>query len=110
MGLLRGRRDAGGLKYRMREKLFAIGDDYWIENDAGERVFKVNGKALRIRDTFIIEDASGTEPLRVQEKKRKPLPWRGKRLNSGSCSTLGGASVTGQTTTANSPQCRRSDS
>jgi uncharacterized protein YxjI len=53
----------------MREKLFAIGDDYWIENDEGERVFKVNGKALRIRDTFIIEDPSGTELFKVQEKK-----------------------------------------
>jgi uncharacterized protein YxjI len=53
----------------MREKLFAIGDDYWIENDQGEGVFKVNGKALRIRDTFIIEDPSGTELFKVQEKK-----------------------------------------
>jgi uncharacterized protein YxjI len=69
MGLLRGRRDEGGTKYRMREKMFSIGDDYWIENDAGERVFKVNGKALRIRDTFIIEDPAGTELFKVQEKK-----------------------------------------
>jgi uncharacterized protein YxjI len=44
MPLLRGRRDDGGTKYRMREKLFAIGDDYWIETDSGERAFKVNGK------------------------------------------------------------------
>jgi len=28
MPLLRGRRDDGGTKYQMREKLFAIGDDY----------------------------------------------------------------------------------
>jgi uncharacterized protein YxjI len=69
MGLLRGRNDDEGTKYRMREKLFAIGDDYWIENDAGERVFKVNGKALRVRDTFIIEDPSGAELFKVQEKK-----------------------------------------
>jgi uncharacterized protein YxjI len=69
MGLLRGRRDEGGTKYRMREKMFSIGDDYWIENDAGERVFKVNGKALRIRVTFIIEDPAGTELFKVQEKK-----------------------------------------
>jgi uncharacterized protein YxjI len=32
MPLLRGRRDRnGGTKYRMREKMFSIGDDYWIE-------------------------------------------------------------------------------
>jgi uncharacterized protein YxjI len=69
MPLLRGRRDDGGTKYRMREKLFAIGDDYWIENEAGERAFKVDGKALRIRDTLVLEDPSGAELFTVQEKK-----------------------------------------
>jgi uncharacterized protein YxjI len=69
MGLLRGRNDDGGTKYRMREKLFAIGDDYWIENDEGQRAFKVDGKALRIRDTFVLEDASGDELFSIQEKK-----------------------------------------
>jgi uncharacterized protein YxjI len=53
----------------MREKLFAIGDDFWIENEAGERAFKVNGKALRIRDTLVFEDPSGAELFSVQEKK-----------------------------------------
>ena len=69
MPLLRGRRDDGGTKYRMREKLFAIGDDYWIENEAGERAFKVDGKALRVRDTLVLEDTSGAELFTVQEKK-----------------------------------------
>jgi uncharacterized protein YxjI len=69
MPLLRGRRDDGRTKYRMREKLFAIGDDFWIENEAGERVFKVDGKALRVRDTLKLEDPSGAELYTVQEKK-----------------------------------------
>jgi len=69
MGLLRGRHDDDGTKYQMREKMFAIGDDFWIENEAGERAFKVNGKALRIRDTLVLEDASGAELLTIQEKK-----------------------------------------
>jgi uncharacterized protein YxjI len=69
MPLLRGRRDDGGTKYRMREKLFAIGDDFWIEDGDGERVFKVDGKALRFRDTLVLEDRSGTELFKVQEKK-----------------------------------------
>jgi uncharacterized protein YxjI len=69
MPLLRGRRDDGGTKYRMREKLFAIGDDYWIENEQGDRSFKVDGKALRIRDTLVLEDSSGSELFTVQEKK-----------------------------------------
>ena len=67
MGLLR-RRGPEGTRYTMREKMFAIGDDFWIEKD-GERAFKVNGKALRIRDTFVLESPSGEELLTIQEKK-----------------------------------------
>ena len=70
MGLLRGRGGVDGTKYRMREKMFAIGDDFWIENEDGERAFKVDGKALRIRDTLVLEDAaSGAELYTIQEKK-----------------------------------------
>ena len=69
MPLLRGRRDDGGTKYQMREKLFAIGDDYWIETDDGERVFKVNGKAFRIRDTLVLETPGGDALFTIQEKK-----------------------------------------
>ena len=65
---LRGQGDQGGTKYRMREKVFAIGDDYWVENDAGERAFKVDGKVLRLRDTFVLEDPSGAELYKVQKK------------------------------------------
>ena len=53
----------------MREKLLSIGDDYWIENDQGERAYKVDGKALRVRKTFVLEDASGGEVARIQERK-----------------------------------------
>jgi uncharacterized protein YxjI len=69
MPLLRGRRDDGGTRYQMREKLFAIGDDFWIENGDGERAFKVNGKALRIRDTLVLEGPGGEELFTIQEKK-----------------------------------------
>ena len=53
----------------MREKLLAIGDDFWIENDRGERAYKVNGKAFRLRQTFVLEDTSGDEVARIQERK-----------------------------------------
>jgi uncharacterized protein YxjI len=52
----------------MREKIFAIGDDFWIENEEGERTFKVNGKALRMRSTFILESPSGEELFKIQKK------------------------------------------
>jgi uncharacterized protein YxjI len=69
MPLLRGRREqAGATRYRMQEKLFAIGDDFWIENEAGERVFKVNGKVLRVRDTLVLESPSGEDLYSIQKK------------------------------------------
>jgi hypothetical protein len=58
----------GAMHYRMRQKLVSIGDDYWIENDQGERVFKVDGKALRVRQTLIFEDSHGRELLKIQER------------------------------------------
>ena len=67
MGLLRDRGPSGAV-YTMREKMFAIGDDYWIEKD-GEKAFKVNGKALRIRDTLVLESPGGDELFTMQEKK-----------------------------------------
>jgi uncharacterized protein YxjI len=68
MPLLRRNKGLEGTRYRMREKLFAIGDDFWIETEGGDRAFKVNGKALRIRKTFVIEDPSGDELLKIQKK------------------------------------------
>ena len=62
-------RDLGGPTFRMREKLIAIGDDYWIEDDQGRRAYKVDGKAVRWRETFVLEDTNGEELCKIQEKK-----------------------------------------
>ena len=69
MRRLRDRGGPEGTRYTMREKMFSIGDDSWIETEDGERAFKVDGKALRIRETLIIEGPSGEELLKIQEKK-----------------------------------------
>lgn len=54
--------------YKMRERLISIGDDYWIENEAGERAFFVDGKALRVRETLIIKDVHGNDVYKIREK------------------------------------------
>jgi uncharacterized protein YxjI len=59
----------------MRQDLLSVGDDYWIEDDDGQRAFRVDGKALRIRKTFVLEDAAGNELAKLQERK---LSVRGK--------------------------------
>jgi uncharacterized protein YxjI len=69
MGLLHRRDERGGTRYQMRERLFAIGEDFWIETEVGQRAFKVDGKALRVRDTFILEGPSGEELFKAQKKE-----------------------------------------
>jgi uncharacterized protein YxjI len=63
-----GRPGGGGNHYQMRQKMVSFGDDFWIENEQGQKVFKVNGKALRVRQTLIFEDARGTELCKIQER------------------------------------------
>lgn len=55
-------------RYRMVEKLAAIGDDFFIENEQGQRAFKVDGKALRMRDTLIFHDLQGNELCKIQSR------------------------------------------
>jgi uncharacterized protein YxjI len=68
MGLLRRRDEGPKVRFQMRERLIAIGDDYWVEDESGVKAFKVNGKAARLRDTWILEDASGAEVARIRER------------------------------------------
>ena len=49
----------------MREKLLSIGDDFWIEDDGGNRAYRVDGKAARLRETF-----GGNYPRLVQIKNQ----------------------------------------
>jgi uncharacterized protein YxjI len=53
----------------MREKLVSFGDDFYIEDEQGQKAFKVDGKALRVRDTLIFRDMQGNELCRIQERK-----------------------------------------
>ena len=70
MGLLRNRHEpVAGTRYRMRQKLVSIGDDYWIETDDGRRAYRVDGKALRVRKTLLLQDAEGREVAKLQERK-----------------------------------------
>ncbi len=54
--------------YQMKQQMLSIGDDFWIENGAGQRVFKVDGKVLRIRKTLLLQDAAGNDRYLIKEK------------------------------------------
>ncbi|MGD8474797.1 MAG: LURP-one-related family protein [Anaerolineae bacterium] len=55
-------------RYRMQQKIVAFGDDFTIENDAGQAVFQVDGKMLRVRDTLFFRDMQGNELCKIQER------------------------------------------
>jgi uncharacterized protein YxjI len=55
-------------RYKMREKLIAFGDDYYIEDEEGQKVFFVDGKMLRVRNTLNFDDMQRHELLHIQER------------------------------------------
>ncbi len=55
-------------RYKIHQKLISIGDDFWIENEEGQKVFKVDGKVLRIRKTLVFEDMKGKKLAQIQER------------------------------------------
>ena len=55
-------------RYAVREKIFSIGDDFWITDGHGDRVFLVDGKALSLRNRFELKDASGQILTTVHKK------------------------------------------
>lgn len=66
------RRDEGGgappNAYQMHQRMFSIGDDFWIETGSGQRAFKVDGKALRIRKTLELQGPDGRTLYTIKEK------------------------------------------
>ncbi|MFD0023116.1 LURP-one-related/scramblase family protein [Streptomyces sp. NPDC058382] len=56
------------MRLLVRERVFGIGDDYWIEDADGRKVFLVDGKAMRVRDTFELKDAQGRILVEIKQK------------------------------------------
>ncbi|MFD3545615.1 LURP-one-related/scramblase family protein [Streptomyces sp. NPDC058655] len=64
------------MKYLVRDKLLALGDDYWIEDEDGRHAFLVDGKALRFRDTLELKDPDGHVLITLREKLSGLLGFR----------------------------------
>ncbi|MFJ8997625.1 LURP-one-related/scramblase family protein [Streptomyces sp. NPDC102359] len=56
------------MRFLVRDRILGIGDDYWIEDDRGNKVFLVDGKAMRLRDTFELKDAEGRVLIDIRQK------------------------------------------
>ncbi|MFE3549776.1 LURP-one-related/scramblase family protein [Streptomyces kronopolitis] len=55
-------------KYLVRDRIFGIGDDYWIEDEHGRHAFLVDGKALRLRETFELKDPERRVLITIRKK------------------------------------------
>ena len=63
-----GRGGPGPSTYQMHQRMFSIGDDFWIEYGEGQRTFKVDGKALRVRQTLELQEGGGRTLYTIKEK------------------------------------------
>ena len=54
--------------YQMRQRLLSLGDDFWIEDEAGRRVYRVDGKVLRLRHTLHLEAPNGDRLCSIQTR------------------------------------------
>ncbi|WP_416970336.1 LURP-one-related/scramblase family protein [Streptomyces sp. 4F14] len=56
------------MRFLVRDRLLGFGEDYWIEDDRGQKVFLVDGKAMRLRDTFELKDTRGRVLIDIHQK------------------------------------------
>jgi uncharacterized protein YxjI len=56
------------MRYVMKQKLFAWGDDFRIENDRGDDVFYVDGRAFSIGNKLAFQDLHGNELAFIRQK------------------------------------------
>jgi len=56
------------MRYVMKQKLFAWGEDFTIKDEKGQDCFFVDGKAFSIGDKLSFEDMRGNELARIEQK------------------------------------------
>ena len=56
------------MRYQMKQKVFALGNDFIVKDDAGNDVFFVDGKALSMGDKLSIQDMAGNEVAYIAQK------------------------------------------
>jgi uncharacterized protein YxjI len=56
------------MRFLVYDRLLGFGDDYWIEDDSGNKVFLVDGKAMRLRDTWELKDTQGRVLIDIHQK------------------------------------------
>ncbi len=57
-----------GMRFLIHDRIFGIGDDYWIDDEHGRHVYLVDGKALRLRETFELKDTQRRVLVTIRKK------------------------------------------
>jgi uncharacterized protein YxjI len=52
----------------MRQKLISLGEDFTIEDEAGNRAYEVDGKVMTLRETFELKDPQGNVVATIRGK------------------------------------------
>jgi uncharacterized protein YxjI len=55
-------------RYRMRQKLFSLRDQFRIQDAGGDDVYVVKGKLISLRDRLTFSSTEGEELLEIQQK------------------------------------------
>ncbi len=56
------------MRYLVRERLFAIKDDFWITDEQGDKIFFIDAKVLSLRHALDLEDASGAKLATIKHR------------------------------------------
>src|SRR4051812_10969345 len=56
------------MRYIMKQKLFAFGDDFTIKDESGRDVYFVDGKAFSFGDKLSFQDLEGNELAFIRQK------------------------------------------
>lgn len=60
--------NASSNRFMVREQLFALGDDFFVEDENGAQVYWIDGKALSIGKTLLFKDMQGNVKYRLEQK------------------------------------------
>ena len=60
------------MRYVMKQKLFSLGDDFYIKDESGGDVFFVDGKVFTLGKKLSFQDLEGNELAFI---KQKLLSW-----------------------------------
>lgn len=55
-------------RFKMRQKMISLGEDFTIQDEAGRAAYEVDGKVMRVRETFELKDREGNVVATIRGK------------------------------------------